>query len=86
MMHNWTGMPLGSLEQTPSMDEPDEVTGNVTDCYICGRNFGLLAKIVRECCIKLEHRYKRGDRLIAYFISVCIWCHAAYLKDQALKR
>lgn len=88
MMHDWTGANL-DLEQTPTA-EPDAVSGNVSDCYICGRNFNALAKILRECVVKLEHSYvlddKKSKRRIAYFMSVCVWCYNAHCKSPERQR
>ena len=89
MMHDWTGTDL--LEQTPS-SEPDVTTGNTSSCYICGYSFTDLVKLrgLRECVVKLEHTYrskeKHRDRLIHYFISVCVWCYNAHCKDSDHKR
>lgn len=54
--------------------EPKPITGNTAACYICGRDFSLLAKFVQKCCIKLDHGH--------YFMSVCIWCHSSYLSGR----
>lgn len=80
-MSTWdfTGQNL-DLETTPASEDPDVVSGNVADCYICGKNFGQLAKFVRECVVKLEYNHRDGDgRLHSYAIAVCIWCHSSHI-------
>lgn len=80
-MSTWdfTGQELG-LETTPTSEDPDVVSGNVADCYICGRNFVQLSKAVRECVVKLEHSHRdENGRLHSYAIALCIWCHSSHI-------
>lgn len=66
-------------------EEPQAMTGNVGSCYTCGRN---LAQLQQEYQVRKEYRYREGTaknpgRLIAYFMTLCVWCDYQWRQSGA---